>query len=189
MRLVQTKLAGVVIVEPDVYEDARGYFFETWSERRYAELGLPSRFVQDNLSRSCRRTLRGLHLQLPPMAQAKLVFVLEGEVLDVAVDVRSDSPTFGQWVAETLSASNRRQLYIPEGFAHGFCVTSEQALFAYKCTQYYAPTAEVSVLFSDPDIGIEWPVREPLLSKKDAAAARLREIPKERLPRMQVGSP
>lgn len=188
MRLLQTKLAGVVIVEPDVYEDARGYFFETWSERRYAELGLPSRFVQDNLSRSCRGTLRGLHLQLPPMAQAKLVFVLEGEVLDVAVDVRPNSPTFGQWVGESLSATNRRQLYIPEGFAHGFCVTSEHAAFAYKCTQYYAPEAELSLLYSDPDIGIEWPVREPLLSKKDAAAARLCEIARERLPGMHTGS-
>ena len=187
MRTVQTDLAGVVIVEPDVYRDPRGYFFETWSERRYAELGLPSRFVQDNVSRSCRGTLRGLHLQGSPMAQGKLVYVLEGEVLDVAVDVRVDSPSFGRWVGATLSAGNQRQLYIPPGFAHGFCVTSEHAVFAYKCTQYYARAAELSVSFCDPDIGIVWPVSEPLLSDKDAAAPRLRDIARDRLPRIEAG--
>lgn len=187
MRLVQTKLPGVVIVEPDVYQDPRGYFLETWSERRYAELGLAARFVQDNLSRSSRGTLRGLHLQLPPAAQAKLVYVLEGEVLDVAVDLRVDSPSFGQWVGETLSVDNRRQLYIPQGFAHGFCVTSEHAVFAYKCTQYYTPAAELSVLWNDPDLGIEWPMSEPLLSKKDAIAPRLQEIARDKLPRVGPG--
>jgi dTDP-4-dehydrorhamnose 3,5-epimerase len=187
MRVIQTKLAGVVVIEPEVYRDPRGLFLETWSERRYAELGLPARFVQDNLSRSSRGTLRGLHMQSPPTMQGKLVYVLEGEVLDVAVDVRVGSPTFGQWVGETLSADNNRQLYVPEGFAHGFCVTSEHAVFAYKCTHYYSAAAELSVLWSDPDLGIAWPIHEPLLSQKDASAPRLRDIPREKLPRLQAG--
>lgn len=185
MRVVATKLPGVVVIEPDVFADARGYFLESWSERRYAEAGVAGRFVQDNLSRSARGTLRGLHMQCGAAAQGKLVYVLEGEVLDVAVDLRVDSPSFGQWVAERLSVENHRQLFVPEGFAHGFCVTSEHAVFAYKCTQYYTPAAELSVLFSDPDLGIEWPVAEPLLSKKDAAAPRLRDIPREKLPRLK----
>jgi dTDP-4-dehydrorhamnose 3,5-epimerase len=186
MRKLQTSL-DVVLIEPDVYQDPRGRFLETWSERRYAELGLPARFVQDNLSRSCRGTLRGLHLQTMPAAQAKLVYVLEGEVLDVAVDLRVDSPSFGKWVSETLSAENHRQLYIPEGFAHGFCVTSEHATFAYKCTEYYSPSAELSVAWNDPDLAIAWPVPEPLLSRKDAAAPRLRDIARHLLPRMSAG--
>jgi dTDP-4-dehydrorhamnose 3,5-epimerase len=185
MRIDATKLAGVFVIEPDVYQDDRGYFYESWSERRYAEQGLPERFVQDNVSRSSKGALRGLHLQVPPMSQGKLVQVLEGEVFDVAVDVRIDSPSFGQWVGETLSAQNRRQIYIPPGFAHGFCVTSEHALFAYKCTQYYAPGGELSVLWNDPDLGIVWPIKAPLLSKKDAEAPRLHAIARERLPSME----
>jgi dTDP-4-dehydrorhamnose 3,5-epimerase len=185
MRVEPTKLPGVLILDPDVYQDDRGYFFESWSERRYAELGLPLGFVQDNVSRSSRGTLRGLHLQAPPMSQGKLVQVLEGEVFDVAVDVRTDSPTFGQWVGETLSALNRRQIYIPPGFAHGFCVTSEHALFSYKCTQYYAPGGEVSVLWNDPALAIEWPIEAPLLSRKDAAAPTLRDVPRDRLPSLE----
>jgi dTDP-4-dehydrorhamnose 3,5-epimerase len=187
MRMIPTKLVGLVRIEPDVYEDARGWFFESFSARRYAELGLPSEFVQDNASRSCRNTLRGLHMQSPPFLQGKLVYVLEGEVFDVVVDARVDSPSFVQWVGETLSADNRRQLYVPPGCAHGFCVTSEHAVFAYKCTTYYAPEAELSVAWNDPDLGIDWPSTAPLLSKKDAAAPRLRGIPRERLSKLVVG--
>lgn len=182
MRVIPTKLAGLVIIEPDVFGDSRGFFFESWSAQRYAEAGVAAQFVQDNVSRSSRGTLRGLHLQSPPMGQGKLVHVLEGEVYDVALDVRVDSPTFGQWVAATLSADNHRQVYVPPGFAHGFCVTSESALFAYKCTQLYAPASEVSVLWNDPELGIDWPVNEPLLSKKDLAGLPLAAIARERLP-------
>ena len=185
MRVRKTELDGVVVIEPRVFEDQRGYFFESWAARRYAEHGLPANFVQDNVSRSRRGTLRGLHLQSPPLGQGKLVYVLEGEVFDVAVDVRVGSPTFGRWTAETLSASNRRQLYLPPGFAHGFCVVSEEALFVYKCTEYYAPEAEVSVLWNDPAIGIAWPLGEPVLSQRDGAARPLAEIPRERLPHME----
>jgi dTDP-4-dehydrorhamnose 3,5-epimerase len=187
MQVHKTKLDGVVVVEPRVFEDERGYFFESWAAQRYAEHGLPSDFVQDNVSRSRRGTLRGLHLQSPPAGQGKLVFVLEGEVFDVAVDVRVGSPTFGQWVSETLSSRNRRQLYVPPGFAHGFCVLSDEALFAYKCTAYYAPAAEVSVLWNDPEIGIAWPIMSPVLSKRDAAGTPLRAVARERLPRMDEG--
>lgn len=186
MQVHETKLGGVVVIEPRVFEDERGYFFESWAAQRYAEHGLPAEFVQDNVSRSKRGTLRGLHLQSPPVGQGKLVFVLEGEVFDVAVDMRVDSPTFGQWVGETLSARNRRQLYVPPGFAHGFCVLSEEALFAYKCTAYYSPAAEVSVQWNDPEIGIAWPIKSPVLSKRDAAGTPLRAVPRERLPRMEV---
>lgn len=184
MQVQNTKLDGVVVIEPKVFEDPRGFFFESWSSPRYAEHGLPEHFVQDNISRSRRGTLRGLHLQLPPHGQGKLVFVLEGEVFDVAVDVRVGSATFGQWVGATLSADNRRQLYVPPGFAHGFCVVSEHALFAYKCTQVYTPAAEISVLWNDPAIGIDWPIRDPVLSKRDAAGTPLAQVPSERLPRM-----
>jgi dTDP-4-dehydrorhamnose 3,5-epimerase len=187
MQVRQTQLEGVVVIEPRVFQDERGYFFESWSGQRYAEHGLPPAFLQDNVSRSRRGTLRGLHLQSPPHAQGKLVFVLEGEVFDVAVDARVGSPTFGRWVGETLSAQNRRQLYLPPGFAHGFCVTSEHALFAYKCTDYYAPAAELTVLWNDPAIGIEWPIDAPVLSKKDAAGARLTAIEPDRLVRWSGG--
>jgi dTDP-4-dehydrorhamnose 3,5-epimerase len=183
MRVHKTELDGVVVIEPRVFEDERGYFYESWSAQRYAELGVSAQFVQDNVSRSRRGTLRGLHLQSPPHEQGKLVFVLEGEVFDVAVDVRVGSPTFGRSTSQTLSAQNRRQMYVPPGFAHGFCVVSEEALFAYKCTSYYAPAAEVSVLWNDPEIGIAWPIDSPVLSKKDAAGTPLRDVARERLPR------
>ena len=184
MQVHKTKLDGVLLIEPRVFEDERGFFFESWSAQRYAELGLPERFVQDNVSRSRRGTLRGLHMQSPPFGQGKLVYVLEGEVFDVAVDVRVGSPTFGQWVGETLSAQNHRQMYVPPGFAHGFCVVSEQALFAYKCTEVYAPEAEISVLWNDPAIGVEWPIPDPVLSKRDAAGTPFAAVPHDRLPRI-----
>lgn len=181
MKVSPTKLHGVVIVEPDVFADPRGFFLETWSHRRYSEAGLPQVFVQDNLSRSSKGILRGLHLQ-HPFGQGKLVQVMYGEVFDVAVDVRVGSPTFGQWVGTTLSGENHRQIYIPPGFAHGFCVVSDDALFSYKCTELYHRDSELGVIWNDPDVGIEWPIVDPQLSKKDAVFPRLAEIPEDRLP-------
>lgn len=179
--MIETDLPGVVIIEPQVFEDARGFFMETWRQDRYQEYGLPVRFVQDNLSYSTRGILRGLHFQ-HPRAQGKLIQALHGEIFDVAVDIRVGSPTFGCWIGVVLSGDNRRQLYIPEGFAHGFCVISESALCAYKCTDFYVPAAEGGVLWNDPDIGIEWPVRAPILSSRDATHPPLKKIPRERLP-------
>lgn len=187
MNVLETKLPGVLIIEPDVFGDARGYFMETWQQARYAQAGLPGNFIQDNLSFSTRGVLRGLHFQ-NPNAQGKLVFVLHGEVFDVAVDIRAGSPTFGQWVGVTLSSENKRQLYIPEGFAHGFCVISETAIFAYKCTDFYNPAAEGGIIWNDPDIGIDWPVERPVLSQKDSVYPRLKNISRERLPRYGVRS-
>ena len=181
VKVSESPLPDVLIIEPRVSEDTRGFFMETWHQTRYRESGLPARFVQDNMSFSVRGTLRGLHFQ-HPHAQGKLVSVLQGEVFDVAVDIRVGSPTFGRWVGIVLSGGNRRQLYIPAGFAHGFCVTSETALLTYKCTDFYTPPAEGGVLWGDPDIGIEWPLCTPLLSSKDAAYPPLKEIPLERLP-------
>lgn len=182
MHVHTTNLPGVVIIEPRVFGDARGFFMETWNQARYAEAGLPERFVQDNLSFSRRGVLRGLHFQ-NPNGQGKLVSVLQGEVFDVAVDIRVGSPTFGQVASVLLSAENKRQFYIPPGFAHGFCVTSETALFAYKCTEFYEPKAEASLLWNDPALAIDWPIDAPELSAKDAAALTLADFPPERLPR------
>jgi dTDP-4-dehydrorhamnose 3,5-epimerase len=182
MNVTKTILDGVVAIEPRVFGDARGYFLETWHKERYAEAGVAREFVQDNLSRSARGILRGLHLQ-HPHAQGKLVQVFEGEVFDVAVDVRVGSPTFGKWVGQRLSGENKRQLYIPEGFAHGFCVLSEHALLGYKCTELYHPEAELSIAWNDPKLAIAWPIDAPVLSAKDAAGARLEDIPRERLPK------
>jgi len=182
MNVIKTKLPGVLIIEPGVFSDNRGCFMETWNRDLYAKAGVPTGFVQDNISFSTRGVLRGLHFQ-NPNAQGKLVFVLQGEVFDIAVDIRVGSPTFGQWVGVTLSSENKRQLYIPEGFAHGFCVTGGNALFAYKCTDFYNPPAEGGILWNDPEIGIQWPVNKPVLSEKDNAYPTLKEIPTERLPR------
>jgi dTDP-4-dehydrorhamnose 3,5-epimerase len=181
MNIINTNLPGVLILEPKVFGDERGFFLETWNQARYAEAGLPLTFVQDNLSLSRRGVLRGLHFQ-NPNAQGKLVYVLQGEVFDVAVDIRLGSPTFGQVETVLLSAENKRQLFIPAGFAHGFCVTSETALFAYKCTELYDPKSEGSILWNDPALGIDWPVDSPELSAKDRAAMTLAEFPRERLP-------
>ncbi|MCA9068164.1 MAG: dTDP-4-dehydrorhamnose 3,5-epimerase [Planctomycetaceae bacterium] len=180
MQIQDTALSGVLIIEPKVFGDARGFFFESYNRDRYRAAGIELDFVQDNLSYSRKGTLRGLHYQ-NPHTQGKLVYVLEGEVFDVAVDVRHGSSTFGQWVGVTLSAENKRQFYVPPGFAHGFCVTSEVALFAYKCTDLYAPECEGSVLWCDEEIGIDWPVSEPLLSDKDQKAPLLKDIPQESL--------
>lgn len=182
MNRVETRIPGVLIIEPKVWGDERGYFLETYRSNRYAELGIPERLVQDNQSYSRRGVLRGLHVQ-HPFAQGKLVQVYVGEVFDVAVDVRRGSPSFGQWVGVTLSGENRRQLWVPAGFAHGFLVTSETALFTYKCSDYYHPETEFSVRWDDPAIGIEWPLDgQPELSAKDIDAAALADIPTDRLP-------
>lgn len=182
MKVIATGLPGVMIIEPKVFGDARGFFMETWNQARYGQYGLPVVFVQDNLSFSQRGVLRGLHFQ-NPKAQAKLVYVLQGEVFDVAVDIRLGSPTFGQSVGVTLSSENKRQFYIPEGFAHGFCVTSETVLFAYKCTEIYQPQSEYGVSWDDPDLGIPWPIEKPLLSEKDLIYPRLRDIEPRLLPK------
>jgi dTDP-4-dehydrorhamnose 3,5-epimerase len=169
-------LAGLRLIEPEVFRDARGYFFELHHEARFATLGLTEPLVQDNVSFSRRNVLRGLHFQSPGW-QGKLVAVLRGEVFDVAVDLRGDSPTFGQWHGVTLSEANRLQLWVPRGFAHGFCVLSEDALVLYKCSAYYDPAQEHTLLWNDPDLAIDWPVRDPVLSDKDARGRRLRELP------------
>ena len=184
MEVTTTPLPGVLLIAPKVFGDDRGFFVETWQAERYAEIGLPP-FVQDNLSRSARGVLRGLHFQ-EPEAQGKLVQVLEGEVFDVAVDIRRGSPTFGQWHGVTLSAQNKHQFYVPAGFAHGFMVTSEHALFAYKCTALYRPQFDHSLRWDDPAIGITWPGETPALSGKDAAAPLLAEIPEAELPSIET---
>lgn len=172
MKVTATAIPEVLLIEPEVFGDERGFFMETWQRQKFAEAGIDHDFVQDNHSRSVKGTLRGLHYQLPPHAQGKLVRVTVGEVFDVAVDIRRSSPTFGQWVAETLSADNKRLLWIPPEFAHGFYVISEVAEFHYKCTEYYAPAHERSILWDDPDIAISWPIlgHKPVLSVKDQAA-------------------
>ena len=180
MNIISTEIRGVILIEPKVFGDDRGYFFETWNRRRFAAAGLDVDFVQDNLSYSQRGTLRGLHFQ-NPHAQGKLVSVLQGEVYDVVVDIRVGSPTFGRWLGIRLSAENRRQVYVSPGIAHGFCVTSESALFAYKCTDYYAPEAEATIAWDDPDLAIPWPVRDPILSAKDSRGIPLKDFPSERL--------
>jgi dTDP-4-dehydrorhamnose 3,5-epimerase len=181
VKVIETDLPGCLVIEPAVFGDERGFFFETWNAQRYGELGLPQKFAQSNVSSSSRGVLRGLHYQWP-RPQGKLVSVLEGEVYDVAVDIRRGSPTFGQWTAVILSAENKRQLWIPEGFAHGFAVLSERALFNYLCTDVYCREHDAGVRWNDADIGIDWPVGEPLLSDKDAKAPFLKDIEQDRLP-------
>ena len=168
MKLSPTRIPDVLLIEPDVFGDSRGFFMESWHKQKYAAQGLDVDFVQDNHSRSTRGVLRGLHYQLQ-QPQGKLVRVVTGCVFDVAVDIRRGSPTFGQWVGMELSADNRQQLYIPPGFAHGFCVLSETADFLYKCTTYYAPQDEHGILWNDPAIGIDWPGDDFVISEKDAA--------------------
>jgi dTDP-4-dehydrorhamnose 3,5-epimerase len=175
MNVLQTELPGVFIVEPKVFGDQRGFFCETYQQDRYAAHGITGPFVQDNLSRSARGVLRGLHFQ-HPKSQGKLISVLHGSVLDVAVDVRLGSPTFGQYVAVELNEENRRQLWVPRGFAHGFLVLSDSAGFTYKCDEYYSPADEVVVRWNDPMIGIDWGIDAPTLSARDAAAPLLADV-------------
>ena len=180
MKVATCDIPGLLIIEPKVFGDARGFFLETWNQRRYREAGLPADFVQDNISFSRRGTLRGLHFQ-NPNPQGKLLQVLQGEVFDVALDIRRSSATFGKWHGLVLSAENKRQFYIPSGFAHGFAVLSDTALFHYKCTEFYSPRDEMAICWDDPDVGIEWPLKEPVLSERDAKGLRLRDAPRERL--------
>ncbi|MEJ5260249.1 MAG: dTDP-4-dehydrorhamnose 3,5-epimerase [Anaerohalosphaeraceae bacterium] len=180
MEILPTSIPEVLLIRPAVFGDARGWFLETWQQKRYAELGLPS-FVQDNVSFSQRGVLRGLHYQ-HPHGQGKLVQVLQGRVFDAAVDIRVGSPTFGRYVCAELSSDNHLQMYIPPGFAHGFCVLSETALFSYKCTDFYRPDCEGGVCWNDPEIGIAWPIAEPILSAKDSRYGPLRQISPSRLP-------
>jgi len=186
MKVIETDIAGVLIFEPRVFRDERGEFLETWSMQRYKEAGIVGDFVQDNVSYSVKGVLRGLHYQYPH-SQGKLVQVLEGEVLDVAVDIRQGSPTFGKYVSAVLSRENHRQLYIPPGFAHGFCVISDSAIFSYKCTDYYNAKTEGGILWNDPDIGIKWPLTEPILSEKDRKYLRLKDAAAKRLPVYEEG--
>lgn len=181
MRLHATPLPGVSVIEPQVHRDARGFFLEVFHAAKFADIGLDVVFVQDNHSLSHEGTLRGLHLQTPG-EQGKLVRCTEGRVFDVAVDVRRGSPTFAKWFGVELSSENFLELWIPPGFAHGFCVLSARAQIEYKCTALYDPSADFAIAWNDPEIGVEWPLASPRLSPKDAAAPRLREI-EERLPR------
>jgi len=185
MKVVQTGLPGCVVIEPAVFGDERGVFFEAWNAERFAQHGLPTRFVQSNVSTSVRGVLRGLHYQWP-RPQGKLVSVLQGEVYDVAVDIRRGSPTFGRWEAVLLSAQNRRQFWIPEGFAHGFAVLSEHAVFSYLCTDVYVKEADAGVRWNDAAIAVDWPVSDPILSAKDSVAPFLADIPEDRLPVYQA---
>ncbi len=180
MKVVTCDIPGLLVIEPKVFGDARGFFLESWNEARYREAGLDAHFVQDNVSFSRRGTLRGMHFQ-NPNPQGKLLQVLEGEVFDVAVDIRRPSKTFGKWHGLLLSGENKRQFYIPPGFAHGFLVMSETALFQYKCTEIYSPQDEMALRWDDPEVGIQWPIKNPLLSERDAKALHLRDIPANRL--------
>ena len=184
MKVTKSKLPELLIIEPDAFGDARGWFLETFSQKRYDEAGINLSFVQDNVSYSAKGVLRGLHFQYPH-SQGKLVQVLSGEVFDVAVDIRAGSPAFGKWVAENLSSENHKQMYIPPGFAHGFCVLSDTALFSYKCTDYYSPADEAGIIFSDPDLAIDWPVGSPVVSNKDAGYPRLCDISEDKLPKFE----
>ena len=175
MKVIATDLEGVLVIEPLVHRDARGFFLESWRESRYREHGIDVPFVQDNHSRSVRGTLRGLHAQLAPRPMAKLLRCVAGAIFDVAVDVRRGSPTYGGWVGFELSADNFRQLFLPAGFAHGFCVISETAEVEYKCSEIYAPEHEIAIAWNDPRIGVRWPTAEPTLSPRDRDAPPLAE--------------
>lgn len=180
MNILKCELQGPLIIEPKVLGDARGFFMETWHQARYSQHGMKAGFVQDNVSLSRRGTLRGLHFQ-NPNPQAKLLQVLQGAVFDVGVDLRRSSPTFGRWHGLVLSSENHRQFYLPPGFAHGFAVLSETALFCYKCSALYSPKDERGIRWDDPDIAIQWPLQEPVLSERDAKAPRLRDLPPDQL--------
>lgn len=178
MKVSKGSLEGVLVVETKAFGDERGFFLETYHAERYAAAGIPARFVQSNFARSSKGVLRGLHYQLG-RPQGKLVQVLRGEVFDVAVDLRAGSPTFGRWEGITLSSDNHRQFFVPEGFAHGYCVLSDSADFAYQCTDYYAPEEERGIRWDDPDIGIDWPEGERVVSAKDQVLPFLRDMPGE----------
>ena len=181
MNVVTTTLEGIAIIEPEVFDDSRGYFMETYQLNRYHNAGFRESFVQDNLSFSTKGTLRGLHFQIQ-RPQAKLVQAVTGEIFDVAVDIRPGSKSFGKWAGVLLSEQNKRQVFIPAGFAHGFCVLSPTAHFLYKCSEFYDPDDEGGIIWSDPAIGIGWPVEEPIISEKDRQFPPLSEIGPDQLP-------
>ncbi|NII56412.1 dTDP-4-dehydrorhamnose 3,5-epimerase [Lutibacter sp. SG786] len=185
IKVTKTSLEGVLVIDPVVHGDDRGFFFESFHQAKFADIGIDASFVQTNISRSTRGVLRGLHYQ-QPHPQGKLVTVLEGEVYDVAVDIRPASETFGKWVAAMLSSVNKRHFWIPPGYAHGFCVVSDAATFMYQCTTLYDPAADAAIRWDDPAIGIDWPISEPLLSRKDMDAPLLADIPRERLPNVST---
>jgi dTDP-4-dehydrorhamnose 3,5-epimerase len=176
MEIIETKLKGVLLIKPRVFEDARGYFFESYNEENFRKAGLKLNFVQDNQSLSQKGVLRGLHFQNPPHAQGKLVRVITGSVFDVAVDIRKGSATYGQWFGQELTEKNKWMMYIPEGFAHGFATLEDNTIFAYKCTNFYNKGAEDCLLWNDPEIGIDWSLKDPLLSEKDLQGKRLKEF-------------
>jgi len=182
LQRVETPLAGVLEIRPRIFQDARGFFMETYHREKYAELGITDAFVQDNHSRSVKNTLRGFHYQLRH-PQAKLCRVVEGEVLDVAVDIRNGSPTFGKWTSVLLSAREQNQIYIPAGFAHGFVALTDVVQFLYKCSDFYAPGDEYGIIWNDPDLKIDWGVANPLISEKDAVYPKLADIPRELFPK------
>jgi dTDP-4-dehydrorhamnose 3,5-epimerase len=181
IKYTKTDLPGVLLIEPRVFNDSRGFFMETFHQKKYAEAGIDHAFIQDNYSHSTRGTLRGLHYQLEH-PQAKLVYVIKGEIYDVAVDIRRGSPGFGKWTGQYLSDKNRRQIFVPEGFAHGFCVISETADVLYKTTDLYKPDDEYGVLWSDPTIRIDWPIKVPIVSDKDKQFPGLQDVPEQHLP-------
>ncbi len=181
MDIENLEISEIKLIRPRVFSDDRGFFMQTYHKKQYQDAGMNVTFVQDNYSRSEKRTLRGLHYQLEH-AQDKLVSVTNGEVFDVVVDIRFGSPTFGKWVGEILSGENRHQLFVPKGFAHGFCVLSEQADFVYKCSDFYAPGDEYAVHWNDPDISIQWSAADFIVSEKDQVAPRLKDIPEKHLP-------
>jgi dTDP-4-dehydrorhamnose 3,5-epimerase len=176
MEITETKLKGLMVIRPRVFEDARGYFFESYNRNNFAKAGMNLDFVQDNQSLSQKGVLRGLHFQDPPFAQGKLVRVITGSVLDVAVDIRQGSPTYGQWFGLELTEKNKWMMYIPEGFAHGFATLEDNTIFSYKCTNFYSKESEGCILWNDPDLGIKWQLEEPLLSEKDLQGQRFKDF-------------
>ena len=179
MKVTKTEISGLLVIQPDVFTDSRGYFFESYSKKKYDESGIPNDFVQDNISKSRNGTVRGLHYQVREFAQGKLCQVIEGEVLDVAVDIRFGSPTFGTHFSLILNSELKNQLWIPPGFAHGFSVLSDEAIFSYKCSNYYRKEYERSIIYNDSDLNINWKVEQPIVSDKDLKAPKLKDIERD----------
>ena len=179
MKVTKTEISGLLVVQPDVFSDSRGYFFESYSKKKYEEAGIPNDFVQDNISKSRKGTVRGLHYQIGEFAQGKLCQVIEGEVLDVAVDIRFGSPTFGKYFSLNLNSELKNQLWIPTGFAHGFSVLSDEAIFSYKCSNYYSKEHERSIIYNDTELKIDWKIEKPIVSDKDLMAAKFKDIEKD----------
>ena len=179
MKVTKTEIAGLLVIQPDVFTDARGFFFESYSKKKYKEIGIPDDFVQDNISQSKVGTVRGLHYQIGEFAQGKLCQVIDGEVLDVAVDIRFGSPTFGKHFSLVLNSEFKNQLWIPPGFAHGFSVLSDKAIFSYKCSNYYSKEHERSIIYDDSDLNIDWKIEKPIVSEKDLKASKFKDIEKD----------